>query len=442
MLIVLLQQHTFMHKKNTPFPHQTHSVASIVLAGGQGTRLQPLTSMRCKPAVSFGGRFRLIDIPISNSLNAKIDKIFVIAQYLSGSLKDHIDETYTEEKLKKGSLEILSPKQSSQACDLFQGTADAVRKNWPHLAQTAVEYFLILSGDQLYNIDFLKMLEFAKKTGADLVIASLPVPETEARRMGLLKIEEDGRITDFAEKPSDPTILEKFALPSQTHSTHSIEPTYLGSMGIYIFKKEALGKLLSELGDDFGHDLIPLEVKTGRSFTYIYDGYWEDIGTIGAFYYANLALTEQSKAHLDISNSNHPIYTRAKSLPDPLLYGTQIHDSLIGQGSIIDAQAITHSIIGVSTCIHKGTVIEDSVILGNHFYPSSLSKETPLTTYFSIGENCVIKKAIIDEHTYIGNNVRLINQNNLMKYDGDGIYIRDGIIVVPSGAIIPDDFTL
>lgn len=421
------------------------SVASIVLAGGQGTRLQPLTTNRCKPAVSFGGKYRLIDIPISNSLNSKIHKIFVISQYLAGSLKHHINDTYLPSNLQKGDLEMLSP-QTAEGPDYFKGTADAVRKNWEHLSQTPVEYFLILSGDQLYNIDFSEMLHFAKQTNADLVIASIAVEEPEAKRMGLLNINKNGLIKDFVEKPSDPKVLKNFQLSKKQipkSHTEGKHPLYLGSMGIYVFKKEVLAKLLEEAGDDFGHDLIPLKVKGGNTYAYVYDGYWEDIGTIGSFYRANLALTKESKQqHLDLYDENNPIYSRPCVLPDAEIKGTSISDSIVSPGSIIEAKEIHHSIIGVSSCIHKGTVIKDSVILGNHFYPESYSHDKPLTTYFSIGENCIIEKAIIDEHTHIGNNVRLINQENLIKYDGDGVYIRDGIIVVTSGAVIPDGFTL
>lgn len=421
------------------------SVASIVLAGGQGTRLQPLTTTRCKPAVSFGGRYRLIDIPISNSLNSKIHKIFVISQYLAGSLKHHINDTYLPGNFQKGDLEMLSPEETTQGPNWFKGTADAVRKNWQHLSQTPVEYFLILSGDQLYNIDFIQMLTFAKKTNADLVIASIPVEEAEAKRMGLLNINKDGLVEDFIEKPSDPKILKKFQLSKkQAEKSHKDgkHPLYLGSMGIYVFKKEVLARLLEEVGDDFGHDLIPLKVKSGNTYAFIYDGYWEDIGTIGSFYKANLALTETKQEHLDIYDQDNPIYSRPCNLPNAEIIGTNISDSIISPGAIIEAKEIRHSIIGVSSCIHKGTVIKDSVILGNHFYPESFSQDKPLTTYFSIGENCVIEKAIIDEHTHIGNNVRLINQDHLTKYDGNGVYIRDGIIVVTSGAVIPDGFTL
>ena len=409
------------------------TVASIVLAGGEGSRLQPLTSIRCKPAVSFGGKYRLIDIPISNSLNSQINKIFVISQYLPASLKSHVEGTYTPKDSPASELEFLSPKESTPGASWFKGTADAVRKNWDHLSQTPVEYFLILSGDQLYNIDFLQMLEFAKNTGADLVIASLAVEEPEAKRMGLLKTDKEGLIIDFIEKPSDPALLKKFQITNGNH------PRYLGSMGIYVFKKEALGKLLSEQGDDFGHDLIPKKVKRGNAYTYVFDGYWEDIGTIGAFYRANLALTQQKEGGLNINDKKNPIYSRSENLPETEILGTKVVNSLISSGSVIEALEITHSVIGVSSCIHKGTIIEDSVILGNH---ADSIPPGPLSTYFSIGENCIIKKAIIDEHTHIGNNVRLVNQANLTKYDGDGIFIRDGIIVVTSGANIPDGFTL
>ncbi|NDD59211.1 MAG: glucose-1-phosphate adenylyltransferase [Chlamydiae bacterium] len=421
------------------------SVASIVLAGGQGTRLQPLTTKRCKPAVSFGGRFRLIDIPISNSLNSKIHKIFIISQYLAQSLKHHIDDTYADHSFHQGDLEILSPQEKVHGANWFKGTADAIRKNWEHLSQTDVDYFLILSGDQLYNIDFSKMLEFAKKTNADLVIASLPVEEAEAQRMGLLQVSKDRLVKGFVEKPSDPKVLKKFKLKENVfhpYKDHKHTPFYLGSMGIYIFKKETLNKLLKVNGDDFGHDLIPHQVKNGNTFAFIYDGYWEDIGTIGAFYKANLALTEDKEYRLDICDQNNPIYSKSSQLPDAIVTGTSISSSIVGPGSIIEAKKIQHSVIGASSRIRSGTVIKDSVILGNHYYPENFSKEKPLSTYFSIGENCIIEKAIIDEHTHIGNNVRLVNQNNLLKYDGDGIYIRDGIIVVTSGAVIPDGFTL
>ncbi|MBM3207768.1 MAG: glucose-1-phosphate adenylyltransferase [Chlamydiae bacterium] len=414
------------------------SVASIVLAGGEGTRLKPLTTQRCKPAVSFGGKFRLIDIPISNSMNSNINKIYVISQYLSNSLKKHIDENYLNGVVNKAELELLSPEEKNQGTNWFKGTADAVRKNWHHLEHTNVEYFLILSGDQLYNIDFSDMIEFAKTKNADLVIASLPVNKEDATRMGLLKIDENNKIIDFVEKPKEDKVLNQFKL--QKHPEDK-EDFYLGSMGIYVFKKEALRKLLTEKGDDFGHDLIPLKVKSGDTYAFIFKGYWEDIGTISAFYKANLALTEP-KDHLDINDEKSPIYSRMDNLPKAQIKGTLITDSLISPGALIEAKEIDHSIIGVCTRIQKGTIIKDSVVLGNHYYPDCLSKDEPLSTYFSIGENCIIQKAIIDEHTHIGNNVRLINQNNLSNYDGDGVYIRDGIIVVTSGAKIPDGFTL
>jgi glucose-1-phosphate adenylyltransferase len=414
------------------------SVATIVLAGGEGTRLKPLTTQRCKPAVSFGGKFRLIDIPISNSVNSNINKIYVISQYLSSSLKKHINENYLQDIFNKADLEILSPEEKMQGSNWFKGTADAVRKNWDHLQHTDVEYFLILSGDQLYNIDFTDMITFAQNKNADLVLASIAVNKSDAKRMGLLKIDQNNKITDFVEKPTEDSVLDQFKLKKAAADEAD---QYLGSMGIYVFKKEALSKLLSEKGDDFGHDLIPMKVRNGSTYAFIFKGYWEDIGTISAFYKANLALTE-SKDHLQINDEKSPIHTKMDRLPKAQIKGTLISESLISPGAVVEAKEIQHSIIGVCSRIQRGTIIKDSVILGNHFYPDCLSKDEPLSTYFSIGENCVIHRAIIDEHTHIGNNVRLINQNNLTNYDGDGVYIRDGIIVVTSGAKVPDGFTL
>lgn len=408
---------------------KTKSVASIVLAGGQGTRLKPLTTARCKPAVSFAGRFRLIDVPISSSLNSKIDKIYVIAQHLASSLKSHIDTTY-ENSCKD--LTIFSPKETKEGPTWFKGTADAIRKNWQELSQAPVDYFLILSGDQLYNIDFEKMLGFAVEKNADLVIATLAVEEADAKRMGLLKIGKEAEVEDFIEKPQDPFVLKRFAHMEREEEGKT---QFLGSMGIYVFKKEVLARLIKEQGDDFGHDLIPIQVKQGKTFAYVYEGYWEDIGTISAFYRANLALTEEGSKHLDLYDAHNPIISISSSLPDPLIRGSKITESVISPGAVIEAKEIHHSVIGMNTEIKPGTVIEDSVILGGQITPSC-------GVSLHIGENCVIKKAIIDENTFIGSNVRLINQAGLREYDGDGIYIRDGIIVVTSGTKIPEGFTL
>lgn len=417
-------------------------VASVVLAGGQGTRLHPLTLTRCKPSVCFGGRYRLIDIPISNSLNAHIHRIFVISQYFASSLQQHILETYQLDYFRQCKIQMLCPEETPTRKLWFKGTADAVRQNLEHLAATNAEYFLILSGDQLYNIDFTEMLRFAQKEKADLVIAALPVEVEEAKRMGLLKIDKGSHVLEFHEKPTDPEILKKFQLQPEFLNGHSVvnpdATHYLASMGIYIFKREALFELMKEKGDDFGKDLIPVQFKKGRTSAYVYKGYWEDIGTISSYYQANMALTTQ-KHCLDTYNEHNPIFTHPHNLPSPLIKDSIVNRSIISQGSVIEAKEVTNSVIGVRIKIKKGSVIRDSIILGSLF--NHLEDEHPLPEY-SVGENCILEKTILDEHSSVGNNVQLVNKKNLKSYDSDGIFIRDGIIIVTTGTKVPDGFIL
>ena len=409
-------------------------VACIILAGGQGTRLFPLTKDRCKPAVSFGGRYRLIDVPISNSLNSKLTNIYVISQYFSSGLNQHIAETYKLDRFRGGNIELLNPQEKADSREWYEGTADAVRKNLEHLAKGSSEYFVILSGDQLYNMDLQDMVYFAKRHEADLTIAALPVTEEEAPRLGILKVDSQSVITDFAEKPQDPDVLKQYHLKA--------DPPYLASMGIYIFKREALIKLLTEDDrHDFGKHLIPEMMKRGKTCAYIYKGYWEDIGTVESFYNANLALTTNSFG-INLYNEVLPIYSQAHNLPGARITHTQLIDSIVCNGSVIEAKEITHSLIGVRSRIKRGTVIRDSIVMGHESCDEHTDDPQATSEYFEVGENCFIQRAIIDENSHVGNNVHLTNKDGLANYDGDGIYIRDGIIVVTSGTIIPDGFTL
>ncbi len=406
---------------------KTDQVASIILAGGLGTRLFPLTQTRCKPAVGFGGKFRLIDVPISNSLNAGISNIFVISQYFVPCLYDHIVSTYHFDIFRPSQIKLLAPEEHPLSRVCFEGSGDAVRKNLEELLKTNASYFLILCGDQVYNMDFQKLIEFAEEKNADLVIASMKIEEKEAQRMGVLKIDQKHKILDFFEKPKKLTDLANFVIPEK-EGAH-----FLGSLGIYVFKREALISLLQEKGDDFGMHLIPLQIKKGNTFTYIYDGYWVDIGTIASFYEANLRLLSFS-CSLDLYNETYPIYAKAKHLPSALIKNTHIEHSLISEGALIEASEIHHSVIGLRSCIKAGTKIDHSILIGNPFYASQ--------NKFSIGENCLIKNSIIDEEVRIGNNVQLLNKKKLTTFDGDGVYIRDGIIIVATGANIPDNFIL
>ena len=404
-------------------------VASVVLAGGLGTRLYPLTMHRCKPSVCFAGKYRLIDIPISNSLNAQISKIFVISQYFASSLQAHLSAAYPHQSLQKGNLQMLCPEETNEGMNWFLGTADAIRKNKHYIDLENVEYILILSGDQLYNIDLIQMVEFAVEKDADLVVAALPVSVKEATRMGLLKISSDHEIVDFIEKPKDPEILEQFTFCDIRQSMHSC---YLGSMGIYVFKKKVLFDLLKEKGDDFGKDLIPLQVKRGGSFAFVYDGYWEDIGTIESYYKANLALLEEGSS-LKMDDPSRPIYTTFEQIPSSKIVGSSVQNSIIGLGCFIEAKQITRSVIGKKSRIGEGSTIQDSVIMGEHGIEEG---------YLCIGKECTIEKTIIDENAVIGDRVSLTNAESLSHYDGDGIFIRDGIIIVASGTKVPDDFAL
>ncbi len=451
------------HAKQKRFP-TSHAplarVACVVLAGGQGTRLFPLTKFRCKPAILFGGRYKLVDIPISNAMHCGISKIFVVTQFLARSLHKHIFHTYKKDSLSDGFVEVLSAEQRPESSEWYRGTADAVRQNLDYLLESDAEYFLILSGDQLYRLDFVDMLNTLIAKDVDALVATLAVTEKEATRLGIMKINEDQHIVDFCEKPSSTKLLERMTTPSSILTKMGLQQTsekqYLASMGIYLFKREALEKLLSnDPRDDFGKHLIPSKVREGKIGAYIHSGYWEDIGTIESFYQANMALTTKNPV-FDCYSDELPIYAQHDHLAGPRFSNTVIRSSTVCEGSIIHAEEITNSIIGQRSVIGKGTIIRDSYLMGNDTYmPQKRTFSSPISYTdnkessqsstqlpFDIGEDCVIMKAIIDRNVRIGNRVQLINKNNLLNFDSDIVYIRDGIIVVPQGADIPDDFVL
>lgn len=426
-------------------PIGMNRVAAIILGGGQGTRLFPLTMTYCKPAACIGGKYRLIDIPLSNAIHSGCSKIFIVTQFLATSLHQHVLRTYQMGSFSSGFIEFLSAEQRPSQEAWYKGTADAIRQNLEYLTDLSVDYFLILSGDQLYNMDFQHMLRFAKETDADLVIASLPVAEPEAKRMGLLKINEDRFITEFYEKPQEREILDRMRIPEFTLKQFSnIQETkreYLGSMGIYLFKRQTLIDLLqNDRREDFGKHLIPTQVSQGKVAAYLFDGYWEDIGTIGSFFEANMAMTS-AKPPLDCYNENKPIFFYRHHLPAPRISRTQIDDSLICEGSIVEADSVKNSILGPRTIVRAGSLIRHSYIMGNDYYSSPFPKEKQ-PNVFEIGENCLMDHAIIDKHVHIGKGVHLVNKKKLSHFDSENVYIRDGIIIVPRGAHIPDGFIL
>jgi glucose-1-phosphate adenylyltransferase len=421
------------------------TVTCVVLGGGQGTRLMPLTLSRSKPALPFGGRYRLVDVPLSNALNSGCCRIYVITQFLSTALHRHICSTYQPYFGSKCAIEILAAEQKPGCEQWFLGTADSVRKSLEYLTETPSDYILILSGDQLYQLNFQAMLSFAQESDADLTIASLPVDANNAIRMGILKVDAQSRITDFVEKTKDPEILSRFACPQHLlehfNSVQSDQPRYLASMGIYLFKREALISLLQkDPREDFGKHLIPTKVAEGRTSAFLFDGYWEDIGTIESFYNANIALT-RPEPFFNFYDEVNPLYTNLHQLPAPKVFDTRLTHSLICEGSVVEAQEVRNSILGPRTTIKHGTIIHDSYLMGNDFYTSPISRD-PYPDDTHVGRNCIIQSAVIDSNVSIGDNVQLTNKRKLQNYDGDKVYIRDGIIVVTSGAHLPDNFTL
>lgn len=414
--------------------------AAVILGGGQGTRLFPLTVWRSKPAMCFGGHYRLIDVPISNSIHSGCQKIFVITQYLSTSLHQHIFKTYRAESF-SSQIQLLTAEEKHAHKNWFLGTADAVRQNIEYIRESSADYFFILSGDQLYQMDFQKMMQFALQTNADAVIAALPISSKEAKRMGILKIDDNNSIIRFEEKPQDNALLNQMELTESQKDAYGLHPTddrhLLGSMGIYLFKRDTLLDLLQQdKREDFGKHLIPTQVGKGQTAAYIFNGYWEDIGTIESYYHANMSLLGKDPL-FSCYDENRPIFVDHSHLPGARISNAQVNDSIICDGSMIEGDEVTNCILGKRTIVHKGTIIRDSYVMGNDFFKSPHHAEG-----FSIGENCIIRKTIVDKHVHIGKGVQLINKNQLSTYDGDHVYIRDGIIVVSRGAAIPDGFIL
>ena len=409
-------------------------VMGVVLSGGQGQRLYPLTKFRSKPAVPLGGKYRLIDIPVSNCLNSQINRVFVLTQFNSASLNKHIDQTYKFDMFSGGFVDILAAEQTPDNPNWFQGTADAVRQSIKHLLPFEdSNYIIVLSGDQLYQMDFRRVIDFHIANHADITVAASPVAAESASRMGIMKIEQDGKIATFKEKPKAEDLADMhFAKRNDGRN-------YLASMGIYVFHKQMLVDLLTQsTAADFGKDLIPQAVDNHRVMAYVFNGYWEDIGTIRTFYEANLALTETAPK-FSFYDVKMPVYTHFRNLPGSKLNNCSIHQSILAEGCIINGSDIKHSIIGVRSRIGNGTTIKYSIIMGADYFETieqledNTAKKIPNV---GIGNHCTIINAIIDKDVRIGDNVSIINAHNLQEKDDDNYVIRDGIIVIPKGAWI------
>lgn len=415
------------------------NVLSIVLGGGRGTRLFPLTYFRSKPAVPIAGKYRLVDIPISNCLNSGYNKILVLTQFNSASLNSHIKNSYHFDIFSKGFVDILAAEQNVENDQWFQGTADAVRQSMRHMDKYDYDYVLILSGDQLYQMDFREMVEFHKKNGGDITIATIPVNAKDATGFGILKSDDSGKIQAFVEKPSAEVLQDWKSEVSEKNRYEGKE--YLASMGIYIFNKKVLKKIFNEdPGDDFGKDLIPNAINNGyNTLSFQYDGYWTDIGTIESFYQANLDLAQDLPKFNLFSTS--PIYTRARMLPPSKIMGSYVQRAVFGDGCIIMADKVENSIIGNRTRIDRGSTVVNSYIMGADYYQATdeiVENENKGKPNMGIGKYCYIEYAIIDKNVKIGNNVRIIGGKHLPDGDYETHSVKDGIVVVKKGAVIKD----
>jgi len=415
-------------------------VIAVILGGGQGTRLFPLTKMRSKPAVPIAGKYRLVDIPISNCLNSGIRRIYVLTQFNSASLNRHIKNTYNFDVFSSGFVDILAAEQTPRSKNWYQGTADAVRQSIHHMENHRHDHVFVLSGDQLYQMNYRKMMEKHESNDADLTVATIPVVAQDATGFGIMKTNKEGVIESFVEKPAiDELDQWKSETPEKFKKDGRV---YLASMGIYIFKKEILNGLLDKYPDatDFGKEIIPQAIdKDYKVQSYEFDGYWTDIGTIKSFFEANLALTDDLP-EFNLYDNEDFIYTHARLLPASKLSGTTFDHSVLAEGCLIEASRIERSVIGIRSRIGKGTTIENSIIMGNDFFQSreELEKSNNENPPMAIGQRCFISNAIIDKNCKIGNDVRIAGGNHLEDGEYGNYHVVDGIVIIPKGSVIED----
>jgi len=416
-------------------------VLSIILAGGAGKRLFPLTQDRSKPAVPLGGKYRLIDVPISNCLNSGLKKIFVLTQFNSASLNRHISNTYRFDPFAEGFIEVLAAEQTLSNSRWFQGTADAVRQHLHRFTGRENDYQLILSGDQLYRMDYHKLLATHWKRGADVTLCVIPKSEAWASSFGLLKLAADGRVEQFREKPKGDALHE---MQTDTAALglspdEAAKRPYLASMGIYLFKRDVLTDLLADASMiDFGYQVIPRAIEKLDVYGYLFDDYWEDLGTVEAFYRANMDLTG-SDPHFDFHDMTAPIYTRARFLPSSRIERCEIRESIIAEGSVLLGARIFNSVVGIRSQIGEEVALDRVMMMGSDFYEDAedfeYNRDLGIPN-IGIGKGSIIRKAIIDKNAHIGENVRILNEERIQNLDGPGYYIRDGIVIVPKNGVL------
>jgi len=422
-------------------PHS--KVVTMILAGGQGTRLYPLTKMRSKPAVPIAGKFRLIDIPISNCIHSGYRQIYICTQFAAESLHRHISLTYRFSMFTKDFITILSAQQTMESRDWYQGTADAVRQNL-NFMQGRGDYVLILSGDHLYRMDYSKFINHHIEKGADISIGVIPVSRERAGQLGIMQVDQDSKITTFYEKPKDQELLDQLQAPENIFKSQGVDPkgkTHLGSMGIYVFNQKVLKELLEGTKySDFGKEVIPYAISNNKVFAYFFDGYWEDIGTIGAFFEAHIDLT-RTLPNFNFYDEKMPIFTHPRFLPGAKMLSAETNNVVISEGSIINPSKLSNSIIGLRSIVGKNCELDNVVMMGADSYETENQKQQNRELGrpdIGIGENTIIHRAIIDKDARIGSNVRILNDRNLNFEEEHNYIIQDGIVVIPKNGVIED----
>jgi glucose-1-phosphate adenylyltransferase len=417
-------------------------VLCVIMGGGQGARLFPLTKDRAKPAVPLAGKYRLVDIPISNCINSGFRRIYILTQFNSTSLHGHISRTYKFDQFSNGFVEILAAQQTLTNTSWYEGTADAVRKNLVHFLNHDFDYLIILSGDQLYRMDFRSVITQHVETGADITVATIPVGRRDCHALGIMQVDDTRRITRFAEKPKEADALDSMKLPAELQSKLGIktgDESFLASMGIYVFNRNLIRDLLDNPLSDFGKHIIPHAINTHRVFSYVFQGYWEDIGTIRSFFEANLDLVSELP-RFNFFDMSAPIFSRPRYLPGSKINGAHIEHALVTDGCIINQAHIKNSIVGLRTFVGAGTELNRVIILGSDDYEhqESVQKyEREGKPRIGIGAQCKIENAIIDKNARIGNNVTISPAGKPESVDHELYFIRDGIVIIPKNTIIP-----
>jgi glucose-1-phosphate adenylyltransferase len=412
---------------------------AIIMGGGAGTRLFPLTKERAKPAVPLGGKYRLVDIPISNCLNSGIRSIYVLTQFNSMSLHRHINASYKFDNFTPSFVEILAAQQTPEGSHWYQGTADAVRQNLRYFFERPVDYYIILSGDQLYRMDYRHVLRQHLETNSDITVGTIPVNRAAAPGFGIMHTDERRKIIEFVEKPKDQQVLDDLRIPPdllQSIGQPHDADLYQASMGIYVFRREVLKECLDNDFADFGKNIIPAAIRKYKVTAYIFQGYWEDIGTIAAFFEANLNLTDPDPK-FSFNEPGAPVYTHPRFLPASIVRSTSIDRSLVCDGCIIDKAAVEHSIIGIRSVIGSDSVVKDVILMGADYYETDPGRSRGDAPSVGIGRGCDIRNAIIDKNARIGDKVVISPEGKDKEMNGEGFYIRDGIVVIPKNSVIP-----